>query len=191
MVETQQDAGDCSWFAIQVRATHEKRVSSLLQGKGYECFLPLEKGRRLWSDRIREVELPLFPGYVFSRFDPVVRLPVLKTPSVLKIVGAGRMPIPVDDAEIAGIQTIVKSRLAVSPYPFMRIGDRVQIRSGPLCGLEGILLEMRQRHRLIVSVTLLQRSVAVDIDSAWVIATSQSSFRKRREPSMVFAPRPG
>jgi hypothetical protein len=73
----------------------------------------------------------------------------------------------------------------------MRIGDRVQIRSGPLCGLEGILLEMRQRHRLIVSVTLLQRSVAVDIDSAWVIATSQSSFRKRREPSMVFAPRPG
>lgn len=165
------------WFALQVRARYENYVATLLGGKGYESFLPLYKCRRRWSDRIKEVELPLFPGYLFCRFNPHKRLPILLTPGVVLIVGIGRTPAPVDEEEIAAIQTVVKSGLPAQPWPFLQIGQRLRIDYGALCGLEGILLELKGHRRIVVSVTLLQRSVAVELDSDWV-----SPIRQQCQP---------
>ena len=160
---------NASWFAVQVKATHEKRVDVLLSGGGFESFLPLYEWRRRWSDRIKRVKLPLFPGYVFCRFTPSDRVRVLKTPSVIRIVGIGYTPIPIDEHEIAAIQTVVKAGLGTSPHPFLGAGQRVRIKGGSLDGLEGLITDLRSRDRLILSVTLLQRSVAVEIDSACVV----------------------
>src|SRR5438128_2109839 len=100
---TNKAARGLPWFAIEVKTTHEKRVTSLLDYQAYEWFLPLYRCRRRWSDRIKEVELPLFPGYVFCRFAPCSRVPILKTPSVMRIVGIGGTPTPIDDDEISAI----------------------------------------------------------------------------------------
>ncbi len=156
------------WFALQTRCRYESFVAKQLRHKGYEIFLPLYECRRRWSDRIKELELPLFPGYVFCRFNPLVRLPILMTPGVIQVVGVGKSPIPVDDADIADIQTAVRSGLPRQPWPFLQIGQRVRVERGPLCGLEGILLNIKGRDRLILSVTLLQRSVAVEVEDSWV-----------------------
>jgi transcription antitermination factor NusG len=114
------------------------------------------------------MELPLFPGYVFSRFRAFDRTPILKTPSVISVVGIGPIPTPIDEREIAAIQQIVASGFGLSPHPFLQIGQHVRVNSGSLYGLEGIIADVRKRDHLIVSVTMLQRSVAVEIDSAWV-----------------------
>ena len=158
------------WFALQVRARHESGVANFLSGKGYEPFVPMYTSRRRWSDRIKVVESPLFPGYLFCRFDVNNRLPILTTPGVIQVVGFNRTPVPVQDTEIYAIQSLVASGFPSQPWPFLQAGDRVQIDSGPLRGLEGLLVEFKGSHRLVVSVTLLQRSVAVEIDSALVKA---------------------
>ena len=153
------------WFALQVRTRHETGVADYLHGKGYEYFLPMYKGRRRWSDRIKEVNSPLFPGYLFCRFDPQNRLPILKTPGVTQIVGYNHVPIAVDEEEINAIRTLVASGLPNHPCPFLELGNRVRIEAGALRGLEGILLEVKGKRKLVLSITLLQRSVAVEIDS--------------------------
>jgi transcription antitermination factor NusG len=160
-----EPSGSSLWYALQVRSRYERVVAEYLSGLEYEWFLPLCKDRKRWSDRVKQVELPLFPGYLFCRFDVQSRLPILKTPGVVQIVGYNRQPVPVDEAEIIAIQTLVSSGVPNQPCSFVEIGDRVQIESGPLRGLEGILVESRGRHKLVLSVSLLQRSVAVEIDS--------------------------
>jgi transcription antitermination factor NusG len=162
------EVDNLSWFAIRTKTTHEKRVESLLEYPQYECFLPIYVPRRRWSDRIKEVEFPLFPGYVFCRFDVHAHGPVLKTPSVMGIAGVGARPIPVDDHEIAAIQCVHHAGLAVVPHFFLQVGQRVRISGGSLDGVEGVIEDAALRNRLIASVNLLQRSVAVEIDSAWV-----------------------
>jgi transcription antitermination factor NusG len=156
------------WFALQVRSRYETIVATLLRGKGYEWFLPTYKCRRQWSDRIRETELPLFPGYLFCRFDPQCRLPILTTPGLISIVGRGKTPIPVDEDEITALRKVVTFGLRSEPWPYLQIGQRVKIDYGALSGLEGILIGSKGQHRIVLSVTLLQRSVATEIDSAWV-----------------------
>jgi len=156
------------WFALQVRSRSEKIVTAHLTGKGYEWFLPSHKTRRLWSDRIKEIEQPLFPGYVFCRLNPLNRFPILAIPGVFLIVGVGKTPVPIHEAEIAAIQATVKFGLQSQPWPFLQIGQRVRIERGPLCGLDGILLDVRGHHRLVLSVTLLNRSIAVRLEDAWV-----------------------
>jgi transcription antitermination factor NusG len=156
------------WFAVQVKARCEKLVATVLQHKGFEQFFPSYQSRHRWSDRLRTVEVPLFPGYVFCRLDPQYRLPVLVTPGVVKFVGIGRFPVPIDDAEIASIQSAVQSGLRTEPWPFLDVGQRVQVEDGPLTGLEGILVEVRKLHRVVLSVTLLRRSVAVEVERQWV-----------------------
>jgi transcription antitermination factor NusG len=163
-----------SWFALRVRSQREKIVASALRSKGLEEFLPLYRCRRRWSDRVKEFEQPLFPGYVFCRFNPYNRLPILVTPFVLLIVGNGKVPLPVDDAEIAGLQSVIKSRLQAEPWPFLRVGQRVRIEQGSLEGLEGILVALKKPHRLVVSVSLLQRSVAVEINEGWATPIAQA-----------------
>jgi transcription antitermination factor NusG len=164
------------WFALQVRARHEKNVAEMLRGKGYDPFLPLYKCRRQWSDRNKIMELPLFPGYLFCQFDVHNRLRILTTPGVILVLGIAKTPVPIDNAEIDAVRTIVGSGLQSQPWPFLKIGTRVRIEKGSLCGLEGILMGRRGRHRLIVSVTLLQRSVAVEIDGAWISSACNSVF---------------
>jgi transcription antitermination factor NusG len=156
-----------SWFAVQVKTRRESAVATILGGKGYEAFLPTYKSRRRWSDRIKELELPLFPGYLFCRFNAQNRLPILTTPGVVQIVGIGRNPMPLEESEIAAIQVVVRSGLSREPWPFLQVGGRVRIEGGPLYGLEGIVLAFKGRNRLVLSVTLLQRSVAVEIDGDW------------------------
>jgi transcription antitermination factor NusG len=166
------------WFAVQVRMRREASATDFLAGMGYECFLPLYKSRRRWSDRIKELETPLFPGYLFCRFDPQHRLPILKTAGVIQVVGYNRVPVPVDEQEIAAIQTLVASGIPNQPWPFLSVGDRVRIESGSLRGLEGILTNFRGNHRLVLSVTLLQRAVAVEIDSALVESLRSSRVQR-------------
>lgn len=157
------------WFALRVRPRAEKVVAQSLRNKGYEEFLPLRRHRRAWSDRVVELQMPLFPGYVFSRFDVEHRLPLLTTPGVISVVGVGRHPQPVDEDEIQALQVLVGSQLPLEPWPYLYVGRRVRILKGPLSGASGLLAAVKSRRRLVVSVTLLQRSVAVEIpeDSAW------------------------
>jgi transcription antitermination factor NusG len=167
------------WFALSVTVRHEKVVSQVLQNKGFETFLPLYKRRHEYVRRIREFELPLFPGYLFCRSDPAVRLPILTTPGVLQMVGAGRTPIPIEDREITSLQQAAAAGVSMVPHPFWQSGQRGIITTGPLAGLEGIVVNAKDSMRLILSVGLLQRSVLLEIDSDCVegIETVQRGAR--------------
>ena len=162
-----------SWYALRVRNRFENAVATHLHARGYESFLPLYKCRHRWSDRFKEIELPLFPGYVFCQFNPLNRLPILSIPGVVNVVGVGRTPVPVDETEIAAIHATVKSGLSTRPWSFLQVGHRVRIEYGPLRGVEGILLGFGKDQCLVLSVSLLQRSVAVQVDEAWVLPISQ------------------
>jgi transcription antitermination factor NusG len=170
------------WFALQVRSRYEKIVTAHLTGQDYEWFLPQCKCRRRWSDRFKEIEQPLFPGYIFCRLNPLNRFPILTIPGVAHIVGTGKNPVPIDEGEIAAIQAAVNSGLPSQPWPFLQIGQRVRIEYGPLCGIEGILLDFRGHHRLVLSVTLLQRSVAVQVEDAWVTPLPQQPPARTKQP---------
>ena len=176
------------WYALQVQSGLASVASTVLRGKGYEEFLPVYCSRRRWSDRVKKIDLPLFPGYLFCKFDPQDRLvPVLTTPGVIGIVGAGRKPIPVPEEEIEAVRRVLLSGLAAQPWPFLGVGSRIYIESGPLAGIEGIVTNVDKVYRLVVSVTLLQRSVAVEIDRYWArpismvprAATSSDSLLQR------------
>ena len=151
------------WYAVRVRSEHEDVVARQLRVRGLETFLPLYSRQHRDSDQFREVELPLFPGYVLCQFDPVNRLAVLTVPGVVHLVGAGNRPLPIDETEIAAMQAATRSGLPTQPWPFLETGQKVRIEYGPLCGIEGILLGFRSHQRLVLSITLLQRSVAVEI----------------------------
>ena len=156
-----------SWYALRIQSRLGSLASTTLRGKGYQEFFPLYRSRRRWSDRTKELELPLFPGYSFCQFDVNHRLPILTTPGVIGIVGAGKIPVPVDLEEIEAIRAILRSGLAAQPWPLLRVGSKVYIEGGPLVGLEGIITNTDKVYRLIVSVSLLQRAVAVEIDREW------------------------
>jgi transcription antitermination factor NusG len=157
-----------SWFALHVRPRFESYVELQLGGKGYEVFLPTYESRRRWSDRVKTVVQPLFPGYVFCRFNVDARLPVLVTPGVNSIIGVGKTPIPVDPEEITAIRNVINSGVASYPCDYIRDGESVRVESGPLEGLVGIVQRSKSSDRLIVSLTLLMRSVSVEIDRTWV-----------------------
>ncbi|MGA2434440.1 MAG: UpxY family transcription antiterminator [Bryobacteraceae bacterium] len=170
MSTVEAENSDLRWFALHVKPRYEKVASTMLRNKGYEEFLPLYRASRRWSDRMAEVDLPLFPGYIFCRFDPSDRrIPIVSTPGVLNIVGIGRTPVPLDEGEIGAIQAVIRSGCPAEPWPFLNIGDKVRIAYGSLSGVEGILVERKKQHRLVISVTLLQRSVSVEIDRNWIM----------------------
>jgi transcription antitermination factor NusG len=175
-----QTPGSDRWFALFVRVNHEKLVSTTLRSKGFEEFLPLYQEKRRWSDRTKRIESPLFPGYVFCRFDLNHRLPILTTPGVHAIVGNGKVPIPVALAEIENLRLIVDSRLQANPWPYLKVGQQVRIDEGCLEGLEGILVSTEKPNRVVVSVSLLQRSVAVEIDEAWIRPVKLDAARMTR-----------
>lgn len=173
------------WFAIRVRSNFERRVCTALKGTGYETFLPTYRERRSWSDRIKEVQVPLFPGYTFCRFDPERRLPILQVPGVVNIVSFGNRPEPVAEDEISAVRTMVETKLAVRPWPFLHVGQRVRIRKGPLAGAEGFLVEFKNSFRLVVSITILNRSVAAELDGAWVTPENASLANRSAQEDFV------
>jgi transcription antitermination factor NusG len=168
----QEISGSYPWYAVQVRPRYERIIASTLLDKGYEGFLPLYRCRRRWSDRIKELEMPLFSGYLFCRLDITRRLPVLKTPGVIRFVGIGKALLPVDEQEMSAIISIVSAQMNMEPHPYLQVGQRVRIDHGPLAGVEGIVQLARKPARLVVSVSLLQRSVAVEIDESWLTPLS-------------------
>lgn len=157
------------WYGVRVRPKGEARASSELSARGFEAFLPTRHVRRRWSDRVKTLEVPVFPGYLFCRFQPEERVKVLDAPAVIQILGIGATPIPVSDTEIAALQTMVTSRLMLTPWPYLRSGQRVRIGHGPLAGIDGIVTQAEDGNpRVVVSVTLLQRSVATEIERDWI-----------------------
>lgn len=167
--EASQETAANPWYAIRVKSHHEKPVAAGLTGKGYPSFVPCYRGTwRSPSGVLVKSDLPLFPGYVFGNFDIDRRLPVLTIPGVVLIVAMGKTFIPVENHEIAALQSVAGAGLAAQPWPYLRTGQRVRLIDGPLRGSEGVVAHFKGDARLILSVTLLQRSVAVDIDRAWI-----------------------
>jgi transcription antitermination factor NusG len=168
MMELNSDAnnpGAGEWSAVYTRHQHEKAVAANLSRNRFDVFLPLYNVVRQWKDRKKRLSLPLFPGYVFLRGGPERRVHILSTPGVHSIVTIGGKPAPIPAIEIDAIRRAVESHLEVEPHPFLRVGDRVRIKSGPLTGIEGILVRRKSAYRLILSAELLERSIAVEVDA--------------------------
>ena len=157
------------WHALYVRSRHEKSVWGQLEAKAHEVFLPLYSSRHRWADRWKTVSLPLFPGYVFCRFNTHKRFSVLATSGVIDVVRVGSHPAPIDSAEIEAIQRVVNSQLPVESHPDLIQGESVTLNEGPLKGLTATVVEVRNTLRLVVSIELLRRSVLVEIDRDWVV----------------------
>lgn len=177
------------WYALRVRPRHEKTVALSLCSIGYEGFLPLYKLRRHWATTSRDVQLPLFPQYVFCKFNHHhLGLPVLRVPSVRAILGFGNGPVPVEESEIQALQAVTGSGLPTEPHAFLRAGIAVRVTCGPLAGLEGILESVKGRDRLVISVSLLQRSVSVEIDRQWVLPLPKRVISTRPSQHATYSP---
>jgi transcription antitermination factor NusG len=160
-------ASSLPWYGLRTKSKHEYVAAKALEGQGYQSYLPLHRRRRQWSDRVVESEQPLFPGYVFCRFDAQQRLPILATLGIVSVVGFGNGPVAIADSEIEAVQTLLRSGAAAQTCPFICEGQRVRIDRGTLEGLQGILLQNKNEWRVVISVTMLQRSVAVEVDREW------------------------
>jgi len=157
------------WYAIRTKSRFESPALVALTGKGYEAYLPVYRNRKKWSDRIVELNVPLFPRYLFCRFDVSRRLPILTTPGVLSIVGFSKQPEPIEEEEIDAVKVVLSSGVLAEPCPFLREGHKVRIVRGALAGVEGILVKKKNQCRVVISVTIVQRSVSVEVDSDWVV----------------------
>ena len=155
-----------SWYVLYTCARHEKRVAQQIERRRLSCFLPLYRSVRRWKDRRKELDLVLFPGYVFVQMMLEDRLLVLQFPGVVRLVSSRWRPaaLPVDEIEILRERLCRASR--IEPHPYLRAGRRVRVRSGPLQGLEGIIVRRKESCRFVFSIDLIQRSVAVEVDEA-------------------------
>jgi transcription antitermination factor NusG len=157
------------WYAAYTCANHEKQVATQLDVRAVEHFLPLYSSVRRWKDRRVTLDLPLFPGYVFVRLHLQERLRVLEIPSVVRIVGFSGQPTSLPDEEIDIVRSALSRGLPAEPHPFVTVGRRVRIIRGPFAGLEGILKQKKSRLRAVVSLELIQRSIAVEVDIADIL----------------------
>ena len=169
--EFRDDVGCRDWYAIQVRPRCEFYTAKILGNKGFQYFVPQYKTVRHWSDRRVEITLPMFPGYIFCKFDSEFRLPILTTAGVIRIICAGTKPAPIDLDEIEAIKQVVQAGCKTRPHPYLTLGDKVIIHHGPLTGLKGIVTGYRNRH-LILSIGVVQRSIAVELDDCAILAAS-------------------
>lgn len=155
-----------SWFALYTCANHEKRVAAQLEVYCVEHFLPLYRSRRNWKDRRVILDLPLFPGYVFARFEWPERVRVLQARGVVRLVGSNGQPCPLAEPEIETLRAATTGALRFEPHPYLTAGMRVRILHGPLAGMTGILARKKNSCRVVLSVDLIARSVAVEVDAA-------------------------
>jgi transcription antitermination factor NusG len=158
--------GELKWYAAYTRAHHEKRVAEQLARRSVESFLPLYESVRRWKDRRVRLQLPLFPGYVFVRMAARDRLKVQQVPGVAHLVGFGGQLTAVPEEDIQAIRACLASPLGVQPHRYLKRGQRVTVTSGPLAGLTGIVVRQKKQTRFVISFDLLQRSVAVELDSS-------------------------
>ena len=163
MAEACPEASPC-WFALTVRRQHERAAAQQLTVHSLEGYVPLYRTKRRWSDRVKTIELPLFPQYVFCRFSIQDRLKVIALPSVSTIVTFGGVPIPITQQEIDTLKRLTSEAFPLMPWPFLRIGQRVRVREGALTGLEGILVREKAAYRVVVSIEMLHRGVAVELE---------------------------
>jgi transcription antitermination factor NusG len=158
------------WYGIRTRSNHEQIAACVLRGKGYDPYLPLYRPQRIRHYGHRQRETSLFPGYVFCRFDVKKRLPILMTTGVISVLGFGKEPAPIPDDEIEAVKAILFSGLPAEPCAYLQEGQRVRVRNGSLDGLEGILVKKKNHYRVVVSVTLLQRSISIELDGDRLVA---------------------
>lgn len=158
------------WYAAYTRANHERRVADQLAERGVENFLPQYESVRKWKDRRVRLQMPLFPGYVFVHLALQSRLRVLQVPGVACLVGFGGKPVAVPKEEFARIRGFLTQGLRAEPHPYLNVGRKVRLTNGPLAGTQGILLRRKGNFRLVISIELIQRAVAVDVDAADVEA---------------------
>jgi transcription antitermination factor NusG len=166
LLEQEQAMSMAHWYAAYTCAQHEKCVATELVARDVEHFLPLYSSVRRWKDRRVQLELPLFPGYVFVRLALRDRLRVVQIPSVVRLVGFGGLPTSLPDAEMEILQSGFSRSLCAEPHPFLTVGRRVRVTGGPFAGLEGVLKRKKSTLRIVVSLELIQRSIAVDVDAA-------------------------
>ena len=154
-----------AWFALYTRHQHEKSAAEILSGKGVTVFLPLYNAAHRWKDRIKQLSLPLFPNYVFVFAGPDQRGRILSTPGVCDFVRHVGSPAAIPSEEIEAVRRVVARGASVEPHPFLKCGDRVRLTTGPLEGIEGILVRKKGFYRLVVSVEILERSIAAEVDA--------------------------
>jgi transcription antitermination factor NusG len=167
------ETGSTEWYAFRVRPRHEKAASAQLREKGYTEFLPLVREQRKWGKRVAQVDLPLFPGYIFCQTKRLSLYSILNLPAVVDVVRAGSRPLPAASEEIEGLRRAVAGKMRLEPWTFTEVGQPACITSGPLAGLSGIVVEVRQAQRLVLSVSLLRRSVLVEVDQRSITQTNK------------------
>ncbi len=174
---------DGPWCALYTRHQHEKTVATILSTKGLQVFLPTYRTVHRWKDRNKQLELPLFPSYLFFKYEADRRIQILSTPGVHMILTTGNAPAVIPNEEIAALQRAAESPLRMEPHPFLKYGDTVRIKSGPLAGLEGFVSRKKDAFRLVLSVEMLGRSAAVEIDGS-VLERVQSDRPGNAPPSV-------
>lgn len=166
---------DGRWLCVQVKSGGESRSALGLRERGYETFVPVFEQKRRWSDRIKIVQVPLFAGYVFLRFNAASSWPAATAPGVLRFVGPGKTPTPVEDSEIEALQVSTQTGLHCGPCAFLEVGQEVEIRLGPFTSLRGKIVQFKNKQRLILSVNLIQKSMFVEVDG-YEVAPIASGF---------------
>ncbi len=162
-------ARNASWYAAYTCSRHEKKIAHQLEERGIENFLPLYRSVRRWKDRKKELELALFPGYIFVRLAMEDRLQVLKLPGVVRFVSFNGLPAPLPANDLEALRNGLSQNLCAEHHPYLTVGRRVKVVYGPLSGARGILVRRRNNSRLVVSIEAIMRSVALEIDEADVV----------------------
>jgi transcription termination/antitermination protein NusG len=155
-----------SWYALYTCPRHEKRVAEQIKQRRISCFLPLYRSVRRWKDRRKELELALFPGYVFVRMALKDRLRVLQMASVVRFVSFNGHPVPLPDSEMESLMSGLSRGVHAEPHPYLKVGRTVRIRYGPMAGARGILVRRKDKFRVVLSLDLIMRSVAVEVDES-------------------------
>lgn len=158
------EPGVTRWYALYTAPRHEKRIADQIQRQGFPCFLPLYRSMRRWKDRRKELALVLFPGYVFVKMALQSRLRVLQLPGAVHLVTFNGHPAELPEEEIESLRNRLAGPTNIEPHPYLSAGRHVRVRSGPLQGLEGIILRTKDRCRIVLSIHLIMRSVAVEVD---------------------------
>jgi transcription antitermination factor NusG len=182
-----QESAD--WFAIYTRHQHENLAARSLSYKGFEVFLPQYTSVRQWSDRTKALPAPLFPCYLFLRGGLERQLSIVTTPGVLGLVGFAGAPAIITDAEIEAVRQTIARCAHLEPHPFLKCGDWVRVKGGPLEGIEGILVRNKNQYRLVLSVELVQKSAAVEVD-AWAVERAPRPEPRGSGRSFTCNPRP-
>ncbi len=165
------------WYALYTCPRHEKCVAQQIEQRSISCFLPLYRSVRRWKDRRKELELALFPGYVFVRLALEDRFRVLQLPSAVRLVSFQGQPAVLPEAEIEALRQRLSRGVCVEPHPYLRVGRRVRVCGGPMQGLEGIIVRRKERCRVIFSLDLIMRSVAVEVDESDVEPVTEAKHR--------------